>query len=86
VEYAKLEVRITEEFKAKLQGGPAATSTSTRLRNAAVEGYTSVVDSLLGVLAFILSSGPTLLVWCAVLFFPARYAWRRMAQRSRPSA
>ena len=51
------------------------------LRNAAVEGYRSMVDGIVGVILFLLSSGPSLLLWAAVLFFPARGAWRMMRRR-----
>jgi hypothetical protein len=79
IEYAKLDVRITEEYKAQIEG--ASSRTGTKLRNAAVEGYTGVTENLLAVLAGILSGGPLVLVWCAILFFPARYVWRRMARK-----
>lgn len=80
VEYAKLDVRITEEYKAQL--GESRTSTWTQVRNAAVEGYTNITQSLLGVITFLLTDGPVLLLWCAILFFPVRYLWRRV-QRAR---
>jgi Domain of unknown function (DUF4349)/Putative zinc-finger len=78
VEYAKIEVRITEEYKAQLDG--ARTSMWTQLRNAAVEGYTTVVENLLGLVTGLLAYGPLVLVWCAILYFPARFAWRRFAR------
>ena len=50
----------------------------TRFRNAAVEGYRSTMESIIDVIAFLLSHGPVLLVWAAILFFPARFVWRRV--------
>ncbi len=79
VEYARLDVRITEEYKAQVDGGRV--STWTQLRNAAVEGYSTLVSNLLGIVTGLLSYGPVVLVWCAILFFPARLAWRRYAAR-----
>jgi hypothetical protein len=76
VSFATLEVRIYEEYKAHL--AVTAPSTFGRLRNAAVDGYRNVVDSLTGVAMFLLSSGPILVLWMAVLFFPVRYGWKRL--------
>jgi hypothetical protein len=76
IDYAKLDVRITEEYKTPIDGD--RTSMSTQLRNAAVEGYANVKGALLGIVVFLLSSGPVLLFWCAALFYPARWAWRRL--------
>jgi len=53
-------------------------STSTRLSNAAVEGYKSMVDGVVSLALFLLENGPTLLFWGAVLFFPARLVWKRV--------
>jgi hypothetical protein len=33
---------------------------------------------VIGLLAWLLESGPTLLLWAALLFFPARWIWRRI--------
>jgi hypothetical protein len=76
VSFATLDVRVNEEYKAHL--AVAAPSTFSLLHNAAVEGYRSVADGLVSVAMFLLSSGPALLLWAAVLFFPVRYAWRRL--------
>jgi anti-sigma factor RsiW len=76
VSFATLEVRISEEYKAHL--AVTAPSTFSRLRNAAVDGYRNVADSLTGVAMFLLSSGPILVLWMAILFLPARYAWKRL--------
>jgi hypothetical protein len=65
-----------EEYKAHLS--VAAPSTGSRLRNAAVDGHRNVAGSLTGLALFLLSYGPAFLLWSALLFFPARYAWRRL--------
>jgi hypothetical protein len=52
-------------------------TTSTRFRNAGIDGYQSVVDSLIALALFFISWGPSLLFWGALLFFPARFVWRR---------
>ncbi len=82
VEYATLNATIAEEFKAPAQALPD--STGTRFRNAAVDGYQSVVNFIIGVALFFISDGPMLLLWIAILFFPARYAWKKFRNREQP--
>jgi len=79
VAFATITASLTEEYKAP--AGPLPDSLGTRFRNAAVEGYQSVVNFILGVALFLISDGPMLLLWTAILFFPARYAWRRLRNR-----
>jgi hypothetical protein len=76
VSFATLNATITEDYKAQLQVAPP--STSTRLSNAAVDGYKSLVDGVVGVALFLLENGPSLLFWFAILFFPARLVWKRV--------
>jgi anti-sigma factor RsiW len=76
VDFATITLSVTEEFKASLNGAPS--STGTRLHNAFVTGYHSVIENIIGLLAWLLESGPTLLLWVALLFFPIRWAWRRV--------
>jgi uncharacterized protein DUF4349/putative zinc finger protein len=78
VDYASINATVNEVYKAELQVMPV--STWSRLRNAAVEGYRSMVESVIGLLLFMADSGPTLLLWAAILFFPARWAWRKIRQ------
>jgi hypothetical protein len=76
VSYATLNATIAEDYKAQLQVVPP--STSTRLRNAAVEGYRSMADGVVSLALFMLSTGPSLLLWGVVLFFPARLIWKKV--------
>lgn len=76
VQFATVSLRISEEYRAQL--APPRPSVTTQMWNAAVSGYESVTESLLGLALFLLSYGPPLLFWGAVLFWPARYAWRRI--------
>ena len=75
VQFATVKLQVNEEYKAQLQVTPP--STGTRLRNALVGGYRDAADSLIGFVLFLLGTGPTLLLWSAVLYWPARFAWRR---------
>jgi hypothetical protein len=76
IDFATITLSVTEEYKASLNGAPS--STGTRLHNAFVTGYHSVVENVIGLVAWLLESGPTLLLWAALLFFPVRWAWRRV--------
>ncbi|HWY47528.1 MAG TPA: DUF4349 domain-containing protein [Bryobacteraceae bacterium] len=76
VSYATLNATIAEDYKAQLQVVPP--STSTRLSNAAVEGYRSMADGVVSLALFLLSTGPSLLLWGAVLFLPARLIWKKV--------
>jgi hypothetical protein len=76
VDFATLNATVNEDYKAQLQFVPH--STSTQFRNAAVDGYRSMVDGIVGVAVFLFSYGPSLLLWCAVLFFPVRFFWRKL--------
>ncbi len=80
VRYATLKVTLSEEYRAQLEVTPP--TTGTRLRNATVEGYGSAVESAVGLVLFLLSYGPSILFWSLILFWPARFAWRRVRARS----
>lgn len=81
VSFATLQVELHEEYKAQLE---IPHSLGGRLWNALVEGYRTAADSLVSLLLFLLNVGPFLLLWALILFFPARYVWRRVrAARAR---
>jgi Domain of unknown function (DUF4349) len=81
VSFATLSMIINEEYHAKLQAAPP--STGSRFHNAAVEGYNTVVEGLIDVGLFLFSAGPSLLLWAAILFFPARWAWKKVREKTR---
>ena len=76
VEYSTIAATVTEEYRAPARAVPE--STGTRFRNAAVEGYQSLVNFVIDVVLLLLSNGLLLLLWAGILFFPARWAWRKM--------
>jgi uncharacterized small protein (DUF1192 family) len=76
VSFATLQVELREEYMAELEMTPP--SIGGRLRNAVVEGYRTAADSLVALVLFLLSVGPFLLLWALILFWPARYVWRRL--------
>ena len=79
VDFATLNLTVTEDYKKELSVAPP--STGTQFRNAAVDGYRSLVDGIIAVLLWLLSVGPTLLLWAAILFFPVRKLWRKLKPR-----
>jgi Domain of unknown function (DUF4349) len=80
VDFATINANVREDYKAQLQVVPV--TTSSRLRNAAVEGYHSMAESIVAIVLFLFSSGPSLLLWGAILFFPARALWRKILRKS----
>jgi Domain of unknown function (DUF4349) len=76
VEFLTLQVKLTEDYRAELRVAPD--SILGRFRNAAVAGYKFMVEGVVSLVLFLLSYGPSLLVWAALLFFPARFAYRKL--------
>src|SRR5215813_10137488 len=54
-----------------------AETVSAQIRRAAASGLTDVVATLSAFLVFLVGYGPSFLLWGAIIFFPARYLWRR---------
>ncbi|MGA8502795.1 MAG: DUF4349 domain-containing protein [Candidatus Sulfotelmatobacter sp.] len=79
VTFATITATVREDYQAQLQVVPA--TTFGRLHNAAVEGYRDMVDGVVGTALFLLSYGPSFLLWGGLLFFPARGLWRRARRK-----
>jgi hypothetical protein len=79
VEFLTLQVRITEDYRAQLHLAPD--SILGRFHNAAIQGYRFMIEGLVALVMFLLSYGPSLLIWAAILFFPARFAWKKLRRR-----
>lgn len=75
VDFATIDLKLVEEYKAQLN--PPAPSVSTQLRNASVNGFRNAFESMMALVLFLAASGPTLLLWAFVLCFPAWLVWRR---------
>ena len=56
---------------------PPTESLGAQLRNAALAGLSEAVISLSALLMLLISRGPVFLLWIAILYLPARFAWRR---------
>ncbi len=71
VVFSNIHFSLREEHDAPVE------SVSAQLRRAAGSGLSDAVHALSTVLIIIISYGPSFLLWAAILFFPARYLWRR---------
>jgi len=59
----------------------------SQLRNAAAAGFGDAMASLAGLLAFLIGRGPVVVLWCAILYVPARFVWKKWAPvTAQPSA
>jgi hypothetical protein len=81
VQYASVDLRITEEYKQSLE--TPAPALGTRLHNAAVDGFLGAADLVIGLLLFLLNAGPTLLLLAAMLAWPMWFAVRWLRRRYR---
>lgn len=75
VDFASVDLQLTEEYKAALD--PPSASVSNRIHNAFVGGLRSAAEMLLGFVLFVEESGPILLIWLAILGVPVLLLWRR---------
>ncbi len=64
VQYASVQVEVSEEYHAELQ--PSVPATGARFHNAAVEGLDSAAETVMGMALAGLSYGPAALIWLAV--------------------
>jgi hypothetical protein len=75
VDFATLDLKLSEEYKAKLDS--PAPAISTQIHNAAVNGYRNVADTLLSLILFFAEYVPVLFFWIILLCVPAWFLWRR---------
>jgi len=84
ITFATLNVTISEEFKAQIKMVPD--SMGSRFRNAAIDGYQSAVSGLIAFLLFLISAGPSLLLWTAIVFVPIWLLWKRWRRKRAKAA
>jgi hypothetical protein len=75
VDFATVDLKLSEEYKAKLDS--PAPAISTLIHNAAINGYRNLADTLLSIVLFFAEYGPVLLFWVLTFFVPVWLAWRR---------
>ncbi len=69
VDFATIDLKLSEEYKAKLDS--PAPAISTLIHNAAVNGYRNVADTLLSIVLFFAEYAPVLFFWLLLLSIPA---------------
>jgi anti-sigma factor RsiW len=79
VDFASIELQITEEYKAQLN--PPAPAVSTRAHNALVAGYQNAWETVFGTALFVAEYLPAVLIWLAILALPVILLWRRYRTR-----
>jgi hypothetical protein len=75
VEFATVNLNLTEEYKAQLL--VPEMSVWTRLHNALVTGFRNASESLLGVVLWFAEFGPALLIWLMIFGLPVLFIWKR---------
>jgi hypothetical protein len=71
VTFANVNFTLREQIPARSE------SLGAELRGAAQAGFGDALASLAGLLVFLIERGPVTLLWCAILYLPARLAWRK---------
>lgn len=67
-------------FSLREERTPPAVTIGAKLRDAAVSGLSDAFESISTILLFLAGRGPLLALWAVLLYFPARYVWRRRSQ------
>ncbi len=75
VDFATVDLKLAEEYKAQLSS--PTPSVSTQIRNSCVTGFRNAFESLLALILFLAEAGPAFLLWSALLLIPAWRLWRR---------
>ena len=75
VDFATVDLKLSEEYKAMLDS--PAPAISTLIHNAAVNGYRNLADTLLSIILFFAEYAPVLFFWLFVFSIPAWLVWRR---------
>jgi hypothetical protein len=74
VQFATIQLELTEEYRAQLE--PLAPSPGTQIRNAVVDGIRSAAENALGIVLFVLRYAPVMLMWIITLGPVAFVLWR----------
>jgi Domain of unknown function (DUF4349) len=75
ISFSSIALTVREQYSAQFAG---ATPSLNQFRNATVNGLREAWLSLLGIILFLMGYGPALLLWAAILFFPARFLFRKL--------
>lgn len=67
-------------FSLREERTPVAETIGAKLRSTAVSGLSDAFESISTILLFLAGRGPLLALWAAIIYFPARFFWRRRSQ------
>jgi uncharacterized small protein (DUF1192 family) len=67
-------------FSLREERTSTAETIGAKLRTAGIGGLNDALDSLSSILLFLAGHGPLLVLWALLIYFPARYFWRRGSQ------
>jgi hypothetical protein len=73
-----ITVQVEERYRAEITLGPV--TLSTRFHNALVDGLRGAVDTIIDVSLALVGAAPAIGLWGLLLFWPTRWAWRRIRQ------
>jgi anti-sigma factor RsiW len=76
VAYASIQLTLNQEYAASL--GVDSASFGRRLRNAVVDGFHAAADLMISVSLLLLYAAPSVILAAIILFWPARWGWRRL--------
>jgi hypothetical protein len=78
VAFASIDLRVTEEYQAQLGGSSSVAG--RQIRNALVDGYHIAANGLLNICVFLLSIGPSLILWGLILILAVALGMAAMAE------
>lgn len=64
-------------FSLREEVQPPVVSLAAQFRNAALSGFSDLVDNVSAIALFVIGRGPVVLLWVALIYFPSRWAWRK---------
>ncbi len=67
-------------FSLREERTPVAETIGAKLRSAAISGLSDAFESISTILLFLAGRSPLLALWAAIIYFPARFFWRRRSQ------
>ena len=75
VDFATIDLQLSEEYKEEIASTSAAFS--LRFHNAFVAGYRNAAGTVVGIFLFLVEYGLSILIWLAIILFPAIFILRR---------
>jgi len=84
ITFSTITLDLHEEYQASLETNEP--SAGRRIRNAVVDGFRAAAEGSLALIVFLLSAAPSLLLVTIILFWPVRWAMRRMRSEREAAA